>query len=153
MSAPQPSNIWDAQLDGLEPGIRGARLLERPPGTRLVSAVWELDPGVTGPHYHVHHGVEELLVVVEGRPVLRTPDGERVLERGDVVHFPVGAGGAHQVINRTGSVARYLMVAAARTGMDAVEYVDEGEVVVYSHESSLVQEGSLFFTHQVEPPA
>ncbi len=151
----EPSNIWSVRCEALDPddpGVRGARLLERPEGTRLVSAVWELDPGVTGPHYHLHHATEELLVVVEGSLTLRTPQGERGLERGDVVHFPVGAAGAHQVINHSDAVARYLMV-AAHSIMDAVEFVDDGQVIVYSQEPSLVQEGSLFFTHDLRPPS
>ena len=47
--------------------------------------------------YHFHHGMEEWLLVVDGTPTLRTPDGERELRRGDVVCFPPGPDGAHQV--------------------------------------------------------
>jgi uncharacterized cupin superfamily protein len=144
-----PTNVWELELEAIDEGVRGARLLERPSGTRLVSAVWELDPGASSGAYHVHHGTEELLLVLDGSPTLRTPEGERELARGEVVHFAVGADGAHQVLNRSDAPARYLMV-AAHTGTDAIEYVDENEVVVYSNSPSLVQSEGLFFTHHLE---
>jgi uncharacterized cupin superfamily protein len=147
-----PTNVWDLELEAIAEGVSGARLLERPSGTHLVGAVWELDPGASSGPYHVHHGTEELLVVLDGSPTLRTPDGERELKRGDVVHFPVGEDGAHQVLNRSDGPARYLMV-AAHTGMDVIEYVDERQVVVYSRRPSIVQEEGLFFTHDLPPEA
>lgn len=146
----QPTNIWDLELEAIAEGVRGARLLERPSGTRLVSAVWELDPGASSGPYHVHHGTEELLLVLDGSPTLRTPAGERELTRGEVVHFPVGADGAHQVLNRSDGPVRYLMV-AAHTGADAIEYVDEKQVVVYSNWPSVLQSDGLFFTHDLPP--
>ena len=144
-----PSNVWQVELEAIAEGVSGARLLERPSGTRLVSAVWELDPGASSGPYHVHHGTEELLLVLDGSPTLRTPEGERELARGEVVHFAVGADGAHQVLNRSDAPARYLMV-AAHTGADAIEYVDEDQVVVYSNATSLLQSEGLFFTHHLD---
>ena len=38
--------------------------------------------------------------MLAGTPVLRTPGGERDLAEGEVVAFPVGEEGAHQVVNR-----------------------------------------------------
>ena len=149
----RPSNVWTVECsgEGWEPGVRGERLLERPPGTRLVSAVWELDPGARSPKYHLHHATEEMLIVLKGEPTLRTPAGERKLEEGDVVHFPVGAAGAHEVINRAESTVRYLMIAAHGT-FDAIEYIDDSSVVVYSYTDSVLQGGELFFTHELSEP-
>jgi uncharacterized cupin superfamily protein len=45
--------------------------------------------------------------VLRGEPTLRTPEGERVLKQGDVVCFPRGKDGAHQIINRTDSPFAY----------------------------------------------
>jgi len=143
-----PDNVWNTELEAIGEGVRGARLLERPEGTRLVGAVWELDPGASSGPYHVHHATEELLVVLDGSATLRTPDGEREVARGDVAHFPVGASGAHQVLNRSDAPVRYLMV-AAHTGTDVIEYVDEEKVVMYSNSPSLVHDEGLFFTHDL----
>ena len=86
--------------------------------------------------------------MLDGSATLRTPDGEREVARGDVAHFPVGASGAHQVLNRSDAPVRYLMV-AAHTGTDVIEYVDEEKVVVYSNSPSLVHDEGLFFTHDL----
>ena len=145
-----PTNVWNLELEPIADGVKGARLLERPEGTRLVGAVWELDPGASSGPYHLHHATEELLFVLDGEPTLRSPDGERELSRGEVVHFPIGADGAHQVLNRSDANVRYLMV-AAHSGLDAVEYVDEQTVAVYSKSPSLLQEEGLFFSHDLPP--
>ena len=143
----RPANIW-GELDAIGEGVSGARLLERPRGTKLVSAVWELAPGASSGPYHAHHATEELLVVLAGTPTLRTPDGERELALGDVAHFPLGAAGAHQVINRSDAPARYL-VTAAHSGLDVIEYIDERRVVAYSHRPSALSEETLFLSHDL----
>ena len=86
-------------------------------------------PGGTGGLYHFHHGAEELLVVLRGTPTLREPAGERVLEEGEVVHFPVGPDGAHQLLNRSEEPVRYL-VAGTRPSPEAVEYPDSRQLSV-----------------------
>jgi uncharacterized cupin superfamily protein len=147
----QPTNVWVdlSVLDEDEQGVRGERLLERAPGDQLRSAVWELDPGNASGQYHVHHATEELLVVLRGRPTLRTPDGERQLEEGDVVHFPSGPAGAHQIVNRSDEAVRYLM-AAAHSGLDVIEYLDDSQVVVWTATESPQQGKPLFFVHELE---
>ena len=137
------SNIWD-DLEDLGDGVRGTRLLQRAKESRLRAAVWELDPGATSGPYHVHHGTEELLLVLRGRPTLRTPDGERELKEGDAVHFPAGPKGAHQLTNRSDEVAR-IVIAASHAVPEIVEYVDEGVATAWSIHDSLVTGESLEF--------
>lgn len=146
----RPSNVWVELEDWPdEDGVRGERLLERAPDDRLRSAVWELDPGKGSGQYHVHHATEELLVVLRGRPTLRTPEGERQLEEGDVVHFPTGSAGAHQVVNRSDGVVRFLM-AASHSKLDVIEYLDDSQVVVWTAAESPQQGKPLFFVHRLE---
>lgn len=135
------SNIWD-DLEDLGEGVRGTRLLQREKETRLRAAVWELDPGAKSGPYHVHHGTEELLLVLRGRPTLRTPDGQRELKEGEAVHFPAGPTGAHQLVNRSDEVARFV-IAASHVVPEIVEYVDEGEAIAWSIHDSLVTGESL----------
>ena len=42
---------------------------------------------------HYHFGNEEMLIVLGGDAGLRTADGERALDEGEVVAFPVGEAG------------------------------------------------------------
>ena len=63
-----------------------------------------------------------------GEPTLRTPEGEHVLEEGDVVCFPRGKTGAHQISNRTDSPVRVLMLSSMIRG-EIIEYLDTGKVL------------------------
>jgi uncharacterized cupin superfamily protein len=62
-------------------------------------SVYDLPPGNSICPYHYEVGEEEWLFVLDGAPTLRDPDGEHVLEPGDVVCFPSGPEGAHKVTN------------------------------------------------------
>ena len=68
--------------------------------SQLGMSLFGLPPGQSVCPYHYEYGNEEWLLVLEGRPTLRHPDGEDELEPGDVVCFPVGPDGAHKVTNR-----------------------------------------------------
>lgn len=46
-----------------------------------------------------------MLPVLQGALIPHTPDGERPLTEGEIVHFPVGAKGAHQVRNESAEVS------------------------------------------------
>ena len=85
-------NLLDGELDDAEerPGYRHRRRqVGRLLGGELLGAtVYEVPPGEKLWPYHWELGCEEFLVVVWGRPTVRTPDGERELASGDVVHFP-----------------------------------------------------------------
>jgi uncharacterized cupin superfamily protein len=76
---------------------------------RLGASVYELPPGQSICPYHYEYGEEEWLLVLEGTPTLRHPDGTDVLEPWDVVCFPSGPEGAHGVRNDTDRTARVLM--------------------------------------------
>ena len=54
----------------------------------LGMTVYELDEGQSICPYHYEYPEEEWLLVLEGTPTLRDPDGEHVLAPGDVVCFP-----------------------------------------------------------------
>ena len=69
---------------------------------------WEVGPGQAAYPYHAHLTEEEIIVVLEGRPSLRTPEGWRELDQGEVVVFPTGEPGAHQLVNKTDATIRFL---------------------------------------------
>ncbi|MBA2462275.1 MAG: cupin domain-containing protein [Actinobacteria bacterium] len=76
---------------------RSIRVGDQIGATRIGGSLYELEDGEQSFPYHFHHGVEEWLLVVEGKPTVRTPTGERQLRPGDVVCFPSGPDGAHVV--------------------------------------------------------
>jgi uncharacterized cupin superfamily protein len=93
----------------------------------LGGTMYELDPGNRLCPYHLHHANEEWLVVVRGKPTLRTPEGEHALSEGDVVCFLRGKDGAHQVSNPTESPIRVLML-STKVAPEIVEQIDSGKI-------------------------
>jgi mannose-6-phosphate isomerase-like protein (cupin superfamily) len=63
---------------------------------RLGATLYEIDPGQQDSPFHLHHAKEELIIVLAGRPTLRTLEGPRTLEPGEVVACPVGRAGTHR---------------------------------------------------------
>ena len=91
--------------------------------------IYDLSPGQSACPYHYEYE-EEWLLVVDGCVELRTPDGERSLERGDFVCFAPGPAGAHKVMNRSDSSARTLMFSTARVPAVSV-YPDSNTIGVW----------------------
>lgn len=127
-------NVLVEELPEIGEGVRGLRM-ERTDDCPLVCAVWELDPGVTMGPYHLHHGTDELLIVLRGTATVRTPDGERELPPGSVLQFPRGLDGAHQLSNRSSEVLRYVMAAFHGTP-EVIEYLDDGVTIVGARTAS-----------------
>ena len=96
----------------------------------LGGSLYELPPGEKTWPYHYELGCEEWLIVVSGRPTLRSPDGEHELEAGDVAVFPEGPDGAHQVLNRSGEPCRVLIL-SSKSPLAVVHYPDSGKVGIW----------------------
>jgi uncharacterized cupin superfamily protein len=125
-------NVYADDWDDPYPQSDGWRAnIKRLGGGGLGVSLYELPPGQTQVAYHFHYGNEEAILVLRGRPTLRMPDGERELRPGDVVHFPIGPAGAHQVVNRSDEPARYV-IAARHVDPEVVEHVDSGKVLAMS---------------------
>jgi uncharacterized cupin superfamily protein len=91
--------------------------------------VYDLAPGGSSSPYHYEYE-EEWLLVVEGTVVVRLPDGEQTLERGDLVCFPAGPAGAHKLTNRSASPARTLLFSSSRVPAVSV-YPDSDKIGVW----------------------
>lgn len=124
-------NIYEPEFD--EPrdreGFRArrARVGHQLRGERLGLSLWEIPSGETAYPYHFHLAEEEILVVLEGSPTLRDPDGERRLARGEVVRFPRGERGAHQLRNEGPEPVRLLAMRTHGTP-DIVVYPDSDKI-------------------------
>ena len=142
-------NIWDGNWGEQEEDWSGGGALAKllvpgDHGHRLGATLYELDPG-DFVVYHAHHGSEELLILLRGRPTLRTPEGDRQLEDGEVVHFTTGPAGAHGLRNDTDAPVRYVM-AGIRQPAEIVEYPDLNKVTGQSRHG-------IFFIHDSEGDA
>jgi len=77
-------------------------------GDELAVKLFDVPAGQSLCPYHYEY-VEEWLLVIEGEVVVRVPDGERRLQRGDLMRFAPGPDGAHKVFNTEQQTARVLM--------------------------------------------
>lgn len=106
---------------------RRARIGRQLETERVGISLWEVPPGEKAYPYHFHLSEEEVLVVLEGAPTLRSPLGSRRLERGEVARFPAGAEGAHQLINETEELVRLIAV-STHGAPDVIIYPDSGKL-------------------------
>ena len=117
-----------------------ARMIGPVLGAEMLGAtVYELPPGQKSFPYHYEYATEEWLLVVAGRPTLRTPEGEQELEAGDMVCFPAGPEGAHQVRNGTDEPVRIVVFSTKQSPAVAV-YPDSDKLGIWitGSEDSLI---------------
>jgi uncharacterized cupin superfamily protein len=117
-------NIFSAE--NLEGRIDVARAVG---STATLMFIYDLEPGRSSSPYHYEYE-EEWLLVVDGTVVVRAPDGEHSLKRGDLVCFPPGPAGAHKLMNRSGSPARALLFSSSRAPAVSV-YPDSDTIGVW----------------------
>ena len=139
-------------------GVAVERQSQRPEGYRLAQSrlapqvgaskigatVYDLPPGQSSFPYHYEYGCEEWLLVVAGRPTLRHPGGEDVLDPGDLVCFPEGPEGAHKVTNETDETSRVMILSTKASPAVAV-YPDSDKIGVFTEDESddvMVRRGS-----------
>jgi uncharacterized cupin superfamily protein len=82
-----------------------------------------IPPGKFAIPYHFHHRAEELFLILEGEATLRQDDRRRVVGAGDLLFFPPGPDGAHQLYNHTDEPVKYLDLTTQSEG-DYCEYPD-----------------------------
>jgi uncharacterized cupin superfamily protein len=99
-------------------------------GQKLGVTVYRIRPGQSICPYHYEIGFDEWLIVLTGRPTLRTPAGEQELRPWDVAFFPDGEAGAHKVTNNTGEDLRVAMLSNKRDPGAAV-YPDSNKVGIF----------------------
>jgi uncharacterized cupin superfamily protein len=125
------ANVFDPDFDANDDRagfVRHRAALGLQAGATMLGAtLHDLPPGATAYPYHFHYANEELMVVISGRPTLRTPNGEEELAPGDVVSHPVGPDGAHQVTNRSDEPVRFLML-SEMNGPEVVVYPDSDKI-------------------------
>lgn len=129
---PGRTNVLEPEFDADQdrPGFtyRRAKLAQQAGAQHLGVSLYEIPPGEATFPYHAHFANEELLIVLDGTPSLRTPEGWRELEKGEVVAFGAGEEGAHQVANRSGDPARAI-VASTMIAPEVNLYPDSGKLM------------------------
>jgi len=117
---------WDVERKTVKIRFVGHAL-----GTELIGGVvLELAPGHRGP-YHLHHGNEELALVLAGAVTVRGEHDERTLGPGELAFFPRGRDGLHALENRSEEPARVFLL-SSKVAPDVTERPEEGLVGAFA---------------------
>ena len=98
------------------------------------ASLYELPPGQALCPYHYEYGEEEWALVIAGRPTVRTPEGSEQLDPFEVVFFPTGPAGAHQIRNDTDQPVRILLFSNV-VYPTATAYPDSDKVGIWTANS------------------
>lgn len=102
----------------------------------------KLPPGKYSFPFHYHHAAEELFLIISGSGALRHAEGSCRIEAGDIVFFPYGPQGAHQVYNDGDQPLEYLDIRAIGL-LDAITYPD-------THKTGILPD-MIMFDRQHQP--
>jgi uncharacterized cupin superfamily protein len=130
ISISDPDFTYDADdPEGFRSGMlrMGPQLGAKETGT----SVYELPPGQALCPYHYEYAEEEWLLVLQGRPTVRTPEGAEQVDPFEVVFFPKGPAGAHQIRNDTDTPVRILMWSTV-VYPAATAYPDSDKIGIYT---------------------
>jgi uncharacterized cupin superfamily protein len=93
-------------------------------------SVYEIAPGQKLCPYHYEYGDDEALIVLDGTPTLRTPEGSRVLAPWDTYGFASGPASAHAIQNDSDRTVRILMFSTVNTPAATV-YPDSDKIAMH----------------------
>jgi uncharacterized cupin superfamily protein len=92
--------------------------------------VARLEPGKAFCPLHWHSLEEEVFIVWEGTPSIRTERATWQLRPGDIVAFPPRRAGAHQLLNESNAPATVILIAMEEGAHDDCFYPDSHKVLV-----------------------
>ncbi len=93
-------------------------------------ALYEIPPQKTNYPYHYHTNVMEVFYIIRGCGTLKTPDGDKPLQAGDVVICPPYEKGAHNITNTSETETLVYLDVDTASSTDVVFYPDSGKVGV-----------------------
>lgn len=100
---------------------------------KLGYRVAELAPGKAFCPLHWHVGAEEFFYVLSGTPSIRMADGTIECRAGDIIAFPVGERGTHQLRNDSKAPCLVMLVGMNET-FETCFYPDSNKLGVYTPE-------------------
>jgi uncharacterized cupin superfamily protein len=109
--------------------VKSRRLGAAAGGQKLGCSLYEQPPGKRAFQYHFHTANEEAVYVLEGEGTLRIGGREVPLRAGDYVAFPAGEETAHQIINGSTGMLRYLCM-STMIEPEIVKYPDTNKIGV-----------------------
>jgi uncharacterized cupin superfamily protein len=105
-------------------------------GKDIVVKAIEIPAGETVCPYHYVYD-EAWLIIMQGELVLRNPHGARTVVPGDVICYPAGPAGAHQLSNRSKEKGIAIWLSHNRQPQVAV-YPDSSKMAIEAGEDNLI---------------
>ena len=132
----QTFNLFNGETEKVPAGApgdqgRAARVGSKLGAEKLGMSVYDLPPGTAIGPYHLEWTHEEMLIALSGQVVIRGSQGEQTLDPGDVICFPTGPGGAHQVRNTSDATAR-VAIMSSQHEVCIVEYPEDEKVKIWA---------------------
>ena len=115
--------------------------------TKLGCTLVVLKPGKRAWPYHLHYGIEELFVILEGHGSIRYDGKEHGIKSGDIIFTPTGDGTAHQIINNSDKELRYLALSSMQSP-EMCYYPDSGKYAAYSFQLDDISKRKAFIAHE-----
>ena len=121
---------WNEQSHGEKFGYRRKSLGSAAHSEKLGCSLYEVPPGRRAWPHHYHLANEEAIYVLKGSGSLRIGGEEIWISEGDYVALPARAEGAHQLVNSSEAVLRYLCF-STMVEPDVMVYPDSGKVGIF----------------------
>jgi uncharacterized cupin superfamily protein len=121
---------WSESSHGEKFGYRRKTLSLAAGGEKLGCSLYEIEPGRRAWPFHYHAANEEAIYILEGSGTLRIGEEEVPISKGDYATFlSAREEGAHQLVNTSNSVLRYLCF-STMIEPDMMVYPDSGKIGV-----------------------
>lgn len=98
---------------------------------KMKAAVYEIPPGKSNFPYHYHLKNEESFYILSGKGILKTPDGECEVTKGDFLFFPTGESGAHKLTNSSEDEMLVYLDIDAVEDLEVAFYPDSGKLGIW----------------------
>ncbi|MEP3889645.1 MAG: cupin domain-containing protein [Hellea sp.] len=92
--------------------------------TQFGAHIITLAPGAWSSQRHWHSAEDELVMILEGHPILIDNDGETQLNPGDITTHPANDGNGHHMKNQTEQDVKFLIIGTRNAETDHAHYSD-----------------------------
>ena len=107
------------------------KFVPRGHASQCMVSVYEIPPGKSAYPYHYHKMNEEVFYVISGTGVLKSPDGDKLINAGELLFFPACDKGAHKLINTSETEVLKYIDFSTTNDIDVCFYPDSGKIGVW----------------------
>lgn len=105
---------------------------------KTMVSVYEIPPLKSAYPYHYHLKNEETFYIISGEGILKTPEGDKRVEAGDLLFFPASCGGAHKLTNTSATEKLVYIDFDVIHDLDVTVYPDSGKIGVWGKQVNKV---------------